>query len=109
MIAQDRTYQVIEAANGSEALQKCGFQQFDVVILDMKMPRKDGLEVIEMIEKMPTQSRPRAVIVVSGNFDSKRLEDRLTEYLCFSKPFSIKELMTAVLMVTHRAPAAKAA
>ncbi|MBL7716963.1 MAG: response regulator [Bdellovibrionales bacterium] len=97
----DRSFHIVEAVNGSDALAKCEFQRFDLIILDMRMPRKTGMEVIEALEKMPTKKKPRAVLVVSGNSDFKALENRDTQYLYFPKPFSTKELITAVIALTQ--------
>ena len=51
------------AAGGREALVKIGEQRFDVVILDLRMPDIDGLQVIEMLRR---QDNPLPVVLCSA-------------------------------------------
>lgn len=53
--------EIIEAVNGDEAIAMCKAQKPDLVLLDMVMPNKDGIEVLKEIA--PTQS---SVVVVSS-------------------------------------------
>src|SRR5437867_12880548 len=66
MILQHAGYQVLEAASGQEGLDRIASDDPDVVILDIKMPGMDGLEVLE---KLHQQSHGVPVIVVSGHGD----------------------------------------
>ena len=59
---------VDEAADGVEALRKARLRSYDVALLDIKMPRKDGLEVLaDLVEKRPELP----VIMISGHADVK--------------------------------------
>ena len=61
---EDDGYRVVTAQNAAEALQRMQEQTVDLVFLDIKMPGRDGLEVLEDAMKM----RPDlAVIVISGH------------------------------------------
>jgi two-component system NarL family response regulator len=54
---------VAEAANGEEALRVCNEQHPDVLLLDLRMPKKDGLQVItELVHVVP---RPRVVVLTT--------------------------------------------
>lgn len=54
---------VAEAANGEEALRVCNEHHPDVLLLDLRMPKKDGLQVIaELVHVVP---RPRAVVMTT--------------------------------------------
>lgn len=54
---------VAEAANGEEALRACNEQHPDVLLLDLRMPKKDGLQVItELVHVVP---RPRVVVMTT--------------------------------------------
>ena len=46
-------YEVIEASDGDEALDKLESQQVDMVITDLNMPKMDGIELIKRIRKNP--------------------------------------------------------
>lgn len=44
-------YQIIDASDGEEALEKIGKEKPDLVLLDIIMPKKDGFEVLREIRK----------------------------------------------------------
>ena len=56
-------FRVVAAGNGSEALDMMDGDTFDVVLLDMRMPGMDGLEVLRAIKERWPQSE---VVVVTG-------------------------------------------
>ena len=56
-------HEVIEAADGAEALQSIETRRPDVVTLDLSMPNVDGFEVLE---KLATHESPQPVVVHSG-------------------------------------------
>ena len=59
---------VDEAQDGVEAIKKVRARSYDVALLDIKMPRKDGLEALaELVEKWPELP----VIMISGHADVK--------------------------------------
>jgi CheY-like chemotaxis protein len=62
-LLEDYNYEVIEATNGRECLENFPIENPDLVLLDIKMPEMDGLEVLEKITK---SSPDTPVIIVSG-------------------------------------------
>ena len=56
-------FRVIEASDGLEALQKLSAQIYDTLLLDLRMPRKEGMDVLRTVRK---NSPSLPVIVVSG-------------------------------------------
>ncbi|MCP3921572.1 MAG: response regulator [Desulfobacterales bacterium] len=62
-LLEDYNYQVIEASNGAECLKIFPVEKPDLVLLDIKMPEMDGLEVLQNITKA---SPDTPVIIVSG-------------------------------------------
>ena len=87
---------VLETANdGEEALQKFKSKPFDLVILDMKMPRMDGLEALRQIKKSDSDS---TVIMITA-FGSKELALQAINtgaYDYFTKPFDLEEMRVVV-------------
>lgn len=56
-------YEVTTAADGAEALQKAAARDFDVIILDMAMPKLDGMSVLKALRASPkTVTVPIAVV-----------------------------------------------
>lgn len=60
---EDNDYSVVEASNGREGLEVFAAEQPDVVLVDLRMPEMDGLQVLE---KISTQSPDTPLIVVSA-------------------------------------------
>jgi signal transduction histidine kinase len=86
-------YQVIEAVDGQQAVEKAAQFLPDVILLDMMMPEKDGLQACkELRERTTTQSIP--VILLTARADEatklKALSMGASDFL--PKPFSTTEL-----------------
>jgi CheY-like chemotaxis protein len=58
-------HSVSEAADGEEALKKLKRTKFDLVVLDIMMPRMSGYEVLERIREMPGRADTPVVIVTA--------------------------------------------
>lgn len=88
-------YTVRLAANGLQALQEVNKEQPDCILLDMKMPGMDGIEVLREIMK----SWPEIPVFMMTAYENLELIDELlamgaVEY--FTKPFDIFEVRDAV-------------
>ncbi|WP_370476478.1 tetratricopeptide repeat protein [Tamlana flava] len=92
-------YQVFEASNGKEALELVEKNDFDLILLDIMMPRMSGYEVCEIIRKTYSPSELPIVMLTAKN----RVSDLVTgfnlganDYL--TKPFSKNELLSRIKM-----------
>jgi len=84
-----------EAADGIEAVELVADLNPDVVLLDLSMPRLDGLEVIDMLRERAPDSR---IVVLSG-FAAARMEPLVLERGASSyleKGSSLKEIRAAI-------------
>ncbi len=91
----DEVTHVNQAKDGEEAIQILQFKNFDVVILDIEMPRKTGLDVLEWIRKNKINTK---VIIVttfkrSGYFE-RAIKSDVDAYVL--KERSIDELMITI-------------
>ena len=100
-------YEVVIARDGEEALVKARLEQPDLIILDLMLPRLDGLEVCRALRR----ERDVPIIMLTAR-DSEvdrvvGLELGADDYVV--KPFSVRELMARVKNVLRRAnpPAAE--
>ena len=59
----EKDYDVVFAESGDEAIEKMKTSPADIVILDIKMPRKDGLETLKELKKLNPSSK---VIIATG-------------------------------------------
>ncbi len=64
MILEYEGYALSEASSGEEALQRLEKERPDAVVLDVKMPRMDGLEILSRIKE---SDRTLPVVVISGH------------------------------------------
>jgi signal transduction histidine kinase len=86
-------YQVIEAVDGLQAVEKAGQFLPDIILLDMNMPEKDGLQVCrELRAEAPTQGIPIILLTARADEETKlaALSAGANDFL--SKPFSTSEL-----------------
>jgi diguanylate cyclase (GGDEF)-like protein len=94
---QEGGYDVVEAADGQEALQVCAREQPDLVMLDVVMPRLTGLETCRIL-KAKAQSDYLPVIMISkrssANARVEGLRSGADDYL--DKPFDPNELRARV-------------
>jgi CheY-like chemotaxis protein len=98
-----RGYHVTEAPEGVAALSLLAEQSFDVVLLDMNMPRLGGVEVLR---KLREGGSGVSVVLSSGYSDVDRGELDPTSYQGFLiKPYGIAELIEVLERALPRATA----
>ena len=86
-------FKVIEAINGKEAVQKCSLQKFDLVVMDMNMPRMQGDEAIVLI-RAETMNRDTPIVVLSACLDRTAVESlRGKVQKAFTKPINLRDLV----------------
>ncbi|MCI0402893.1 MAG: response regulator [Acidobacteria bacterium] len=88
-------HDVATAADGAEALERLGRDRFDLMVLDVWMPRMSGLEVLAQLKSLPA---PPKVIMLTADDTPDTLLGALREqaytYLC--KPFDPDTLLGRV-------------
>ncbi len=100
---EQRGYDVCEAANGAEAIRALRAEPFDLVITDILMPEKDGLETIRHLRKeLPAVK----IIAISGNENQLFLDSAsgLGATRSLAKPFRPSELLELVAELLEPAP-----
>lgn len=93
-------YEVVEAANGFEAITKCANNSFDLIIMDIMMPELDGYSAVKEIRK--TSQTPVIMLSAKGEeYDRIHgFEIGVDDYVV--KPFSVRELMMRIAAVIKR-------
>lgn len=90
-------FRVITAADGEEALKQALGQRPDLVVLDVRLPRKSGLEVCEALRRDPDENTVPIILVSAAVETETRLQAfarGADDYM--AKPFSPKELIARV-------------
>jgi two-component system alkaline phosphatase synthesis response regulator PhoP len=100
---QQEGYEVITAKNGEEAIEKAKKTSPDLIILDIMMPGKNGIEVCNILRTMPAFG-DTLIIFLSAMSDEtteiKGLETGADDYL--TKPISPKVLLSKVNALFRR-------
>ncbi|MCF8215509.1 MAG: response regulator [Chlorobium sp.] len=98
MILADEGYSVEDACNGLEGMKKLNHGPFDLIVTDMLMPEKEGIETIREIKK---QSPSTKIVAISGggicipeNYLNLALMMGADASLC--KPFGRQELLDTI-------------
>lgn len=94
MYLERESFEVEVANNGVTALEKAIEESFDIIILDILMPGKDGFTVLEEIRK--TKATPVIMLSAKGEaHDLKRGEELgASDYIL--KPFSPKDVVSKI-------------
>lgn len=96
-----RGMDVTKAYSGAEAIQAVGRENFELIILDLKMEDMDGLEVLRMYNRMNLAAK---VIMLTGHGSQRAAREgiRLGAFDYLTKPCELEELL-AKIHEAHRA------
>lgn len=87
---------VMQAANGKQALEMVHTEKPDLILLDMKMPGMDGLEILRHL-RMFDQRLKVIMMTAYGELDMVDEATKLGALAHFTKPFDIEDLRTEVI------------
>lgn len=95
-------YQVDDASSATEAYEKLGTGDFDIVLLDYMMPKQNGIDALYEIKRL----RPKAKVIMITAFASIEnaidvIKKGASDYI--SKPFKIDNLLLAIRQVLEEA------
>jgi transcriptional regulatory protein zraR len=92
---EDKSYEIEEACNGEEAIEKIKKIDFDLILCDIKMPKKDGLEVLLETKELKPETR---VVMISGHgdLDTAVQAMKLGAFDYISKPPDLNRLLNTV-------------
>lgn len=98
---REQSYAVDIAQDGEEALYQAGINEYDVIILDVMLPVKDGFQVCK---EMRAQGVNQPVLMLTAR---AAIEDRVMGLDCgaddyLAKPFDFKELLARIRALLRR-------
>ncbi|MBO0329254.1 sigma-54-dependent transcriptional regulator [[Muricauda] lutisoli] len=98
---ENDSYNVVEAENGLAGIDAIKKEDFDLVLCDIKMPKMDGVEVLEAAKKIKPEI-PFIMISGHGDLDTAVNTMRLGAYDYISKPPDLNRLLTTVRNALER-------
>ena len=92
---EDKSHEIYEAEDGLIALNKIKKENFDLVLCDIKMPKMDGIEVLEFAKKIKPEI---PIVMISGHGDLDTAVDSMKKgaYDYISKPPDLNRLLNTV-------------
>ncbi|MBI4688199.1 MAG: response regulator [Nitrospirae bacterium] len=94
-ILTGKGYRTEEASSGKEAVERAAAQEFDIVLLDLMMPKMSGMDVLSELRKI----KPKTKIIMITAFATvdnavEAIKKGASDYI--SKPFKIDELLITI-------------
>ena len=99
-LLEKQGYEVFVAKNGGDALAMVEVETFDLIISDIRMPGKNGVDVIKAVQDfMDANQKRRVPVIFITGFADDQVEKKARElgpvaYLF--KPFDVRELIDVV-------------
>jgi DNA-binding NtrC family response regulator len=92
---ENDTYEVFEAVDGFQGTERIKKEDFDLVLCDIKMPKMDGVEVLEAVSKIKPEI-PMVMISGHGDLETAVNTMRLGAFDYISKPPDLNRLLNTV-------------
>lgn len=91
-ILEDENYEVFVASDGVQAVEIFNNNQFDLVLLDVKMPKMNG---VDTYRKMREINSKIPIIIITGSFAKKNASQALKEGAndVIYKPFNVEKFL----------------
>ncbi|MDF2438332.1 MAG: Fis family transcriptional regulator [Bacteroidota bacterium] len=94
-ILEYEKYQVDEAADGAEGLGKIQKEKFDIILCDIKMPKMDGIEVLEKIMALSVDT-PVVMVSGHGNIETAVEAVKKGAFDFIAKPLDLNRLLVTI-------------
>lgn len=100
MTLEDANYQVFEAEDGQDALEKLVNQEIDLLVTDLNMPRLDGIELIKQVRQSPGRRFLPIIMLTSESQPEKKQAGKAAGASGWIvKPFKPAQLLAVVRMI----------
>ncbi|RSL28911.1 response regulator [Salibacterium salarium] len=96
-ILQKDGYKIMEASNGIQALDILEKEEPDLMLLDMKIPGMDGVEILQERENKQLSAHTKVVLMTAyGELNMMNEAQKLGASTYISKPFDIDEVRNEI-------------
>lgn len=94
---QNAGYQVMEAADGKEGLDKLAGQRVHLIISDVNMPVMDGIEFVKQVKVKPEYKFTPIIMLTTESAEAKKTEGQAAGAKAWMvKPFQPEQMLAAV-------------
>src|SRR5271157_3333287 len=95
-----KTFIVFEAEDGRQAIEMANTEKPDVILMDMMMPRMDGLTACHMLKNDPATKTIPVIMVTAIGFELNiKLSQQMGASGYVTKPFSQQDLLAKIAQV----------
>ena len=98
---EDSKFQIFEASDGKKGLELIKKESFDLVLCDIKMPKLDGIELLQKAKKI-NSTIPFIMLTGHGNIDTAVESMKIGAYDFLSKPPDLNRLINSVRNALER-------
>ncbi|MFZ0307981.1 MAG: response regulator [Candidatus Sulfotelmatobacter sp.] len=90
-------YEVVEAVDGKDGLDKAGAGKFDLIITDLNMPNMDGIQMMTAVRKLPGYAfTPILMLTTESQAEKKAAGRQAGATGWIVKPFNADQLITVI-------------
>ncbi|MCC6869424.1 MAG: response regulator [Burkholderiales bacterium] len=90
-------YDVIEACDGKDALDKLNGRKINLIISDVNMPVMDGITFVKEVKRLPTHKFTPIIMLTTESQEAKKLEGQAAGAKAWVvKPFKPEQMLAAV-------------
>ena len=107
-ILRRESFQVDTAGDGFEAIEKLAKDDYATILLDLMMPRVDGIEVLRFLEQKRNAPKPWVIIMTANLNIAAEAEGAKPLFSVLLKPFDIRQLVRQVRECATLEPAHRA-
>lgn len=102
-------HEVVTAADGEEAVEQLSSAPFDVLVTDMKMPKRDGLELLKWVKQGPLAGEVEVIMMTAyGSIPVAVEAVKLGAFDFLTKPFRNEDLFPLIARIEREKQAARA-
>jgi CheY-like chemotaxis protein len=103
-----KSFEVFEAEDGRQAIEMAGTKNPDVILMDMMMPKMDGLTACHVIKTDPATKTIPVIMVTAIGFELNiKLSQQMGATGYVTKPFSSQDLLSKIDQVLAAAEKTK--
>jgi two-component system response regulator ResD len=95
-ILRRERFHVESARDGFEAIEKLSRNEYSAILLDLMMPRVDGLQVLRFLEAERNAPKPWVIVMTANTQIAVEAEGSKPLFRVLSKPFDIRQLVDHV-------------